>query len=484
MKLYASLLLLLCAISACTATTEVATVQPTRQIEADETAVLSTTTLPDPTKPVAPSTATNMPATETAVPTPQPTNTPIPTPTTEPLPPPPMMPQADAISFGSAGHFAFIQNDNLYIQDLARANPPLLVDSCAQKSYCSNDYFKWSPDGQYLLYHNTTRGEIRLATLTGEWQTIGTDTYRSNPATWSPDGTQILYLRDTETTQLTPVDIVVEEGPMTVDMPLPLLEVMTIPFSAGNIGSAQSNGTLTVDQPGCGGTYPTHSAMLYGNEGGTPLGYSMGVLEWTAQDILLFTTNCTNDVVGRYDLTSGTQLEPLGLMRNLILSPDKSRWFGVRGKFWEEDAVIEFVTGDPTDTAVSVIPTSAQIEMIFMGQQSGDVYITTRHEVTPIGNSYDSLYTSSLWRFDVEAGTETAIYSGEDYAINRVQETADDTILFVQVENFVPHYVAEKTGLSGSKLEAYEPKRHIVALDEAGNLRYLKPDAGYLAVTP
>ena len=51
--------------------------------------------------------------------------------------------------------------------------------------------------------------------------------------------------------------------------------------------------------------------MLYGLEGGTDLGYEMGILEWTAQDILLFTSNCTNKGIDRYDIANGIELDYL-----------------------------------------------------------------------------------------------------------------------------------------------------------------------------
>ena len=75
-------------------------------------------------------------------------------------------------------------------------------------------------------------------------------------------------------------------------------------------------------------------------------------------------------------------------------------------------------------------------------------------------------------------------YTGEAYAFAHVQEAADGTITFVQVENDIAQHEATKIKDTREVRDAYMPKRHIVALNQAGELLYLKPDAGYLTLTP
>ena len=488
-QFYLYLGLLVGILAACTATTEIATIQPTRQIDATKTAVSTATAPPIPTETAIPPTPTETtlpPATEI-----HPTATAV---QSAMLPPMPPLPAEDEISFSTKGHFAFVQDKNLYIQALDKMNPPVLVDSCAEKAFCLNHYFKWSPDGQRLLYFHTDDyeiGEIRLATIDGQWQTIGTDAHHRHPAAWSPDGTQIVYLHDTQSTQLTPVNVTDENGELiTVDIDLPLTEVVVIPFANGIVGEPQINGTTTMEQPGCGGGVQSDSALLYSLEGGPVLGYRMGILEWTAQDILLFTSNCTNAGIDRYDLSNGTELDFLDkIVRTVVLSPDKSRWYGISYVYSETgDPVIELATGDPTTTAVTTIPTSFPVEMIFMGQHSGHLYLTSRetleYEIDEQGAQDGYFFQkSSLWRMD-EAGMETAVYTGDAYALAHVQEAADGTITFVQIENDIAQYEATKIKDTREIRGAYMPRRHIVALNQAGELLYLKPDAGTLAVTP
>ena len=63
-----------------------------------------------------------------------------------------------------------------------------------------------------------------------------------------PIAQRIVYFRDTQTTQATPVEVTTAEGEdITVDMDLPLMEVVVIPFENGVIGDAQINGTTTME---------------------------------------------------------------------------------------------------------------------------------------------------------------------------------------------------------------------------------------------
>lgn len=472
------LILSLTLLIACDATTAEATaVAATHTPQATTTALAeATATLPPPpaTEPVATAVP---PATVTAVAT-------MPA-----LPQPPDLPAAAEVLFTSAGHMAFIQNRELYIQDLARENPPVLIDNCADIDFCGNHFLKWSPDGQYLLYYHTENfesNEIRLATVQGEWQTIGTEAHFIHPAAWSPDGRNIAYLRDTG--ELQEIEIINDASGETITMPAPLMEVMTISVADGLPHDPQVKGTLTLQPDGCGGGGRSASEVLYENEGGTAYGYLMGVLEWTAQDILLFTRNCTNVGMGRYDLANTTQLEAFDSpLRNLVLSPDKSRWYAVSGNIWSsEPGNNELVTGTPDDTVVTVIPTSNPIEMVFSGNQSGSLYLTSRvllNAAEPSGMDF-RFYETTLWQLDADGGGETAVYQAQDQAIARVQEAADGILLFVRIENDAPLYAALEAGVPAARLPDYAPKRHIVALNAAGELLYLLPDAGSLAATP
>lgn len=471
------IILLFVLLTACTSTSEEATaVSPT---------TLPPTEMPLSTVPPSPA-PTEIPATAE----PPPTVTAV---ATEPgLPAPPTVPEADEITFDSeGGHIAFVQNEALYIQDLARDNPPVLIDDCTDIEFCGHHFLKWSPDGQYLLYYRTEDfvSEIRLATPQGEWQTIGTEAHFFHPAAWSPDGSQIAYLRDTG--EMVEADVLDDDGEVMTTLLVPQLEVMTVDLQTGLLTEPRPVGLLNLDGEGCGGGGRSPSEVLYEEEGGTSYGYIMGVLEWTAQDILLFTTNCTNVGIGRYDMAAATQLDPFDIqLRNLVLSPDKTVWYAVSGNTWaSEPGNNELVTGDPEDTAVTTIPTSNPVEMAFIGNQSGSVYVTSRVLIgeddtdNTMGGTF-RFYETTLWQVDAESGEETAVHQADDHAVAKVQEAPDGTLLFVRIENDIPLAEAVKAGVLQERWPTYMPKRHIVALGEAGEILYLVPDAGSPAVTP
>lgn len=485
MKKFPTLLIacLLVLLIACTSTGETETAVSDLEGVAPVEVRATVTTLPEATE-------TSPPIQLTPTMPPPPTVTAVPT---EPaLPQPPAVPSADAVIFGTDGYMAFVQAEQLFIQDLARAHPPILVDSCVGLEFCSHNFMKWSPDGQHLLYYrseNFESSEIRLATPDGRWQTIGTDANFIQPAAWSPDGRAIVYLRDTG--EMVEVETYNEAAGEMMPWLVPALEVMTVQIEDGVIGQPEVIGPLTLAGNGCGGGGRSPSEVLYENEGGTAYGYHMGVLDWTAQDILLYTHNCTNIGVGRYDLANAAQLEPFDIpVRSLVLSPDKRRWYAVSGHSWStEPGNNELVTGVPEETAVTIIPTDDPVEMAFMGEQSGQLYFTTRtllrEEVIDngMGGGF-RFYETTLWQMDTETGLTTAVYQAEDHAFAQVQEAADGTLLFVRIENDVPLMEATEAGMTEDQRPDYLPKRHIVTLDEAGELLYLVPDAGSTAVTP
>lgn len=379
-------------------------------------------------------------------------------------------PTTALITPSTDGYFAYVQDQNLYIQDLAKKSEPVWVDDCPANDYCRILFLKWSPDGRTLLYYHTTNNEIRLVNWQGHRQTVAQNADFVRPAAWSPDGQRLAYFHPTtETVEKTWVDIASSQ---TLTVPLPVMEVYTVSVNDdGSWGEPQLNGTLTVDPPGCGGGGRSPSEELYEAEGGTAYGYLMGVLEWTAQDILLYTTNCTNLGIGRYDLTTSTQLEPFAeLISSLVLTPDKSRWVAVSGYAWSTTTEgRQLVTGDPTNTAVTIIPITHPVEMVFVGQHTGSLYYTSRqqtaeHALTDGSGLSFRFYDTTLWRLNADGSGETAVTQAADHAFAHVQELADGSLLFVRIENDNPLYEAIQGGLPTGQWSDYYPQRHIVWL--------------------
>jgi hypothetical protein len=311
-------------------------------------------------------------------------------------------------------------------------------------------------------------------------QTISDDIAFVRPAAWSPDGRTIAFLRATET---------YTEGSET-EMPTQLHEVWTAAVGEdGTVGELQRVGNVNMMPPGCGGGGRSQSEVLYENEGGTAYGYLMGVTEWSASGILLYTTNCTNIGIGRFDLNSGTELEPLaGELRNLVLNDTRARWYAVSGPYWSEEAADhQIATGTPESPAVETIATSEPVELVFYGQASGRLYYTVRQlservEITDRGLFF-AFYHSALWAINPDGSGETMLYQAEDQAFASVSERPDGSILFTRVENDRPLYEAAQDATI-TDLSPYSPQRHIMQIAPAGGEpTVLIEDAGQPAVS-
>lgn len=429
-------------LAACTADTgETVAVDPTQPGD-------SQPTLPaEPTVAEATEPAAEPVADPTAVPTP----TFIPTPT------------AAATITGEA--IAYVQNNTLFIRALD-GGEAIPVEVCPEGSYCIMQYFKWSPDGQRLLYYyyDGENNSLRLADREGNVQTVSDDIAFVRPGDWSSDGRAITFLRATDN---------YTEG-SDIEPPMRLHEVWTVAVGeAGAVGDAQLVGGIHMMPEGCGGGGRSQSEVLYENEGGTAYGYRMGVTEWTAQGILLYTLNCGNVGIGRFDMNSGEQLEAYDTaLRNVTLNDTADRWYAVTGPPWSEDAADhQLATGTPDSLDVEIIPTSQPVELVFYGSVSGRLYYTVRELVEraelPDQGLYFSFFRAALWTIHSDGTGETLLWQAEDQAFASVAERPDGHILFTRVENDRPLYEAAQDATI-TDLDAYAPQRHIVQVPPTG----------------
>ena len=409
--------------------------------------------------------ATRLQLTQTAVITPAPLPTAVPTEIVPPAPPERTL--VDNLTAVSADAIAYVQDKQLFIRILPNGNSVLVQeDNCPENRYCIIHYLKWSPDRQFLLfyYHDAADGlsSLHISDRQGNVQTIA-DVAPFRPGAWSPNGRSIAFMRQT--------GIRVEN--IDNEMSGWRYEVWTISFNEdGVLGTAQLVGPWTQMGDGCGGGGRSQSENLYENEGGTSYGYLMGVMEWTPQNILLYTTNCENNDIGRYDLTTQAELPSFDRpLRNLVLNNSGDRWYAITGRAWvQEPGSHELVTGTPDSTEVTLIPTSAAVELLFLGRVSGTLYYTER---TALGreemrerNLFFAFYQAALWRIQPDGSGEEQLWLDEaDHAYAQVAETAVGDILFVRVENERPLYNAgQLSSLTNEQLEAYYPQRHIVQI--------------------
>ena len=432
---------------------------PTATVSSEPTTATETAVVPPPT-------ATDVPEVETATPPTEPTAVP----TQEVIiPAPPEREAIDQVTAVAADAIAYVQNDQVFIRTLPDGEPLPLTEPCATDLRCTAIHLKWSPDGQYLLFYYDDGIEIslRLSDRAGQTQSIA-DPLFLQPAAWAPDSNTFAYFRKTDT--------LVEAD--EVNMAGWLNEVVTVTVAEdGTLEPATVVGTWTQREGGCGGGGRSLSEVLYENEGGTSYGYLMGVTEWSAQNILLFTTNCTQIGIGRFDMTTGEELpgyeRPL---RNLTLNNEGDRWYAVTGEAWDtadaEDNLL--VTGTPDSVEVTTIPTSAKVELVFVGETSGTLYYTER---TPLAReSNDQLgvflaeYEAAIWQLAPDGSDEQQLLAEEGaHAYAQLTETAVGDLLYVMVENERPFFEAAQIAeIDQTALIAYLPQRHIMQLSADG----------------
>lgn len=402
------------------------------------------------------------PTLEPVVATPAPT---IPSESTDAtqLPEPPVRETVDNLTAVSANAIAYVQNDQLFIRTLPGGEMvPVQTETCAEGRYCTITYLKWSPDGQFLLYYyyDGQDDSLRLSDRQGNIQTID-DVAFFQPGAWSPDGRSLVYFKQSDTyveaSDINPGGWQYEVWRTDVN-------------ESGDLSERQLVGTWQQIGDGCGGGGRSISEVLYEKEGGTAYGYQMGVTEWATQNILLYTNNCTNIGISRFDMTTGTELpgfdQPL---RNLVLNASGDRWYAVTGYDWSsEPGNNELVTGTPDSTEITLIPTSARVELVFTGKVSGALYYTER---TALGRDETGAYfESALWRIQPDGSGEERLWFGEDdHAYAQVSETAVGDLLFVLVENERPLAAAAQfTESNPETLQAYTPQRHIMQLPANG----------------
>ncbi len=381
----------------------------------------------------------------------------------------------------TASMIAYVQDDGLYMQTLSLASAPVHVDDCPV-GVCIWHYLKWSPGGESLLYYRWERredgekSEIRLADAQGRVSVLAREAAGVRPAAWSPDGRTIAFLRLG--------DAVIEyEG----ESPGILYELWTVEPD----GSGETLvGKFAMPDGGCGGGGRSASAELYEREEGTAYGYWMSRLEWTAQQILLYSLDCTAVGVGRYDMEAAAPLAPYTEpLRGLVLNAARDRWVAVAVDQSQFPGGHRLVTGDPAATTVETIPTTEPVELVFQGENSGQIYFTTR-ELTEMASPDDgsgigySFYTSALWSISPNGSGEQRLYEGDDHALAGLVEASDGSLIFVRIENDRALLAAvEDETVAPESLGDYQPRREIVRLTPGWEaVEPLIPDAGLPAL--
>jgi hypothetical protein len=357
---------------------------------------------------------------------------------------------------------AFVRDQTLSIQ---QGDVTFPVEDC--RAGCHVYYLTWSPDGAMLAYFYSPANiqglfEIRLATLTGQVQIVEAGVGWVTPPAWSPDGKQLAYL------------VATDRYRVEAEAPQYLLEVWTAEvLDGGTTVNAHKQGEIGVGGD-CGGGGRSESAVLYEREGGLAYGgYLAGILAWTVDDLLLYSDNCNAHGVGRFDLTTGTELEPYdGKLRSLALNRGRDAWVAI-------DEQHQPVVGRPAALAYEAMATKTAPELAFYGQVTGDLYFTTltvtgkadlfdewsvAQQSIPV-SPYFEFTQPGLYTFSLSATGETLLWAGDGYAYARIQQATDGSLYFARVGDSRRLYEALDAGtLTAEGVDELRPMVDVMRL--------------------
>lgn len=391
-----------------------------------------------------------------------------PEPTTPPTPHPAQM-------------LAYVQAGALYLRLADFSGAPIQVDRCETNTACTLMHLRWSPDGTQLLYlRNTFDGAsknfLNVVDRSGAVRIVNDQINYVFAPTWSPDSQHFAYVVSTS-------DYVDNEQQLA----LHVVDANTLTDEmVGTLG-------FTV---GCGGGPGSTSQQLLQLEG---FGYFSTKLAWAAGDILLYSRMCDGAGIGRFDLKSRQRLEPYPDTRQLLnftLNADRTRWVAV--SMFDGGEKTEIALGNPAQVNYETFSTAEgqRLHSVFFGPQSGMVYYTTRQStlseyVDTLAYSLNSFpfisgvfdfYLTTLWAWTPSA---EAVNLGtfDMFGIGSLTEDASGVVLFTQIPNDKLLYDAVKAGQSFDEVVAAQPYPSITRLNPGGGFETLIEHAGQVTLS-
>ena len=345
----------------------------------------------------------------------------------------------------------------------------------------------WSDDGQLLamVVYDEDYGARLFVTGPGAEQVIELPTGALEAGfgvAFTPEG-NILYAAEGQF----PADF---SGPPTVEIRQIAPDASATPITLGQFEHVV----------GCGGGSPIPADWQVWSESG--FGGSYLTLQWTPLGIV-HSTSCSGGSSSILDPVTGedrplgptfdqSDMTSAGPITRLVVSPDGTKAAGVRFRYEGNQAISSLVLIDLASGEVTDVATAGQPDQLLWGRD-GTIYYSTRTPSRDVSANLSdkdrALLSQSLGYMDPAEMTELTAYTvdihrfapfmgGDDlfltldaYAVGRMQQAADGTLVF----SVIPNLDAWAQAIVSGQLE--------LAADTNGDLqRALVPISVYMHV--
>lgn len=351
-----------------------------------------------------------------------------------------------AIQAQSPLQIAAVQNGAPVLADTSGAIQPLPVPP-------GRDIFAiaWSPDGQRLalVVNDESYTPQLFVTSPDMAEMIALDAGPLESgfgAAFTPDG-QILYAA---------------QGVFPADFSAPpMVEIRQIAPEAGAQPVTLGQFTYVV---GCGGGSPIPADWQLWAESG--FGGSYLSLQWTPLGIV-HSTACSGGSASILDLATGED-RPLGPtfdqqdmtaggpISRLVVSPDGQQAAGIRFRYEGAQALTSLVLIDLATGAITDVAMAEQPDQLAWSTDSA-VYYSTRTPSRDVAAAYDgkdratlaaalgyatpdemtplNAYAAGIRRVDLATGADELLQTLDAYAVGRMRQAADGTLIFSTIAN-------------------------------------------------
>jgi len=312
---------------------------------------------------------------------------------------------------------------NVFLTTIGQgAGTPITADSTASTSEftpffnTSRTYgqFRWSPDGQKLLFTELTTNSLYVVVSGQKPVRIATGLATLYPGAWSPDGTEVAYAVDARQVQ--------DNGEVR--------QIQAVQVAGATIGQPRVAGSF-VESTGCGGGSVDPAQLLYMREAGYQ---SNGLtLDWTPQGFV-YSMACTGIGLALAN-PNGQVLWTAADVGRAAVSPDRTRAVGIQKN--AQLVMVDLANGSVTPMQAEANPD----QVAWSGDGSTIVYSTVtpgqviKGVASPVWQQLlrsdapldAQTYTVSLWRVAATGGPSTRLFRQQGFAIGVIAPAPDSS---------------------------------------------------------